>query len=270
MQSRLSTHSPDGSVAEDDVLVCEDCELSPLVLVLVLVVVVVLVLVLVSVVVVPAVDEEVVCPVVVPVVDDAVPVVPPVPAATDADRLPCDCEAAVAAGVGAVAESVRTDDRVVVDAESAARRCEASFVEGVAVDACCALAGVDAGRESSEAGSSAAPMDRLSGEVAASVRVLDCWFIAETVRPPPTRATAVATTALRWFFFQRARWRRRAARPSVATGASVTSADGRPGSVPGTGSSWRPESCHVGASPHAAAAEPVAAWTWAGGAMSGA
>jgi hypothetical protein len=228
MQSRLSTHSPDGSVAEDeDVVVCE---------LLLLVPVFVVVFVVLSV----AVDEEV-CSVVVSVVPD-VPVVPPVPApaATDVESevRECDCEAVVAVGVGETAESVWTDDRVVVDAASPVRRCEATDVEGLVVDACCALAGVDAGSASSEVGNSATPMDRLSGEVAAWVRTLDCWFIAETVRPPPTRATAVATTALRWFFRQRARWRRRAARPSAVTGASVTSSDGTSaGSDPAAGSS---------------------------------
>ncbi len=255
MQSRLSTHSPDGSLADDDVFVCEDCEvceLPPLELVFVFV----LVFVVVSV----PVDEEEVCPVVVPAVPDVVVVVPPVPAATDVETVPWDCarEAVVAVGAGEAAESVWTDDRVVLDAESTVRRCEPAFVEGVVVDACRALSGVDAGRSSPEVGSSATPMDRLSGEVDAWVRVLDCWFIAETVRPPPTRATAVATTALRWFFFQRARWRRRAARPSATTGASATSAtssDGAPGSV--AGASGRPASCHLGASSHAAAAVPV-------------
>lgn len=195
MQSRLSTHSPDGSVAEDEEVVCEVCEL--------LLPVPVFVVVVLSV----AVDEGV-CSVVVAVVP-VVPVVSPVsaPAATDVESVVrvCDCEAVVAVGVGVAAESVWTDDRVVVDAASPVRRCEATDLEGVVVDACCALAGVDAGSASSEVGNSATPMDRLSGEVAAWVRTLDCWFIAETVRPPPTRATAVATTALRWFFRQRAR-----------------------------------------------------------------
>jgi hypothetical protein len=257
MQSRLSTHSPDGSLADDDVVVCEVCELSPPVLVLVVLSV--------------AVDDEDVCSVVpvVPVVPEVVvvvvvvPVVPPVPApaATDVESVPWDCdrEAVVAVGVGEPTESGWTDDRFVVDAESTVRRCEPTFVAGVLVDACCALPGVDAGRASPEVGSSATPMGRLSGEVAAWVRVLDCWLIAVAVRPPPTRATAVATRALRWVFFQRARWRRRAARPSAVTGASATSSDGTPGSVPVAGSSWRPASCHLGASSHAADAVPVVA-----------
>jgi len=198
MQSRLSTHSPDGSVAEDELVVCEVCELLLLVPVFVVVVLSV------------AVDEGV-CSVVVPVVPvvPVEPVVPPVstPAAADVESVAWDCdrEAVVAVGVGKEAESVWTDERVVVDAASPVRRCEATDLEDLVVDACCSLAGVDAGSASSEVGNSATPMDRLSGEVAACGRALDCWFIAETVRPPPTRATAVATTALRWFFRQRAR-----------------------------------------------------------------
>lgn len=86
-----------------------------------------------------------------------------------------------------------------------APRCEAVLAAGVAVEALYASAGVDPVRVSSEVGSSAPPMDRLSGEVAAWVRTLDCWLIEAAVRPPPTRATAVATTALRWFLRQRAR-----------------------------------------------------------------
>ncbi|WP_280845789.1 MULTISPECIES: hypothetical protein [unclassified Streptomyces] len=256
----MSTHSPDGSVADDEPV--EVCELSPLVLVLDVPPV--------------AVDEEGGCSVVEPeepeepaepvepLVPDAVPVVvPPVstPTATDVETVRWDWDRAALFVVDAAeaAESVWIDEPVVVDAEPDVRRCEAILVEGVVAGACCASAGVAAGRPSSEEGSSTPPMALLSGEVAAWVRVLDCWFITETVRPPPTRATAVATTALRWFFFQRARWRRRAARPSVVTGASSTSSDARPGSAsPVAGSSWRPASCHVGASSQAAAA-PVGA-----------
>ena len=198
-----------------------------------------------------AVDEGV-CTVVVA----DVPVVP-LPAAADVESVDCDCacEAVVAVGVGEATVSVWTDDPLVVDPESAVRRCLAIVVAGV--PARCASPAVAAGRASSEVGSSATPMDRLSGEVAAWVRVVEPWCIAETVRPPPTRATAVATTALRWFFFQRARWRRRAARPSVTVGASATSSDGRP--VPAAGSSWRPASCQAGASSQAVAAVPVVA-----------
>jgi len=75
MQSRLSTHSPDGSVAEDeDVVVCEFCELLLLVPVFVVVSVVLSV----------AVDEGV-CSVVVSVVPDVPPV--PAPAATDVESV---------------------------------------------------------------------------------------------------------------------------------------------------------------------------------------
>ncbi|MEV7072548.1 hypothetical protein [Streptomyces sp. NPDC093990] len=262
----MSTHSPDGSVADDEELpVCEDCELSPPVLVPVFVLAV------------PSEDEEddededededePEVPVVVPVVP-VVPVVvvvvlvPPVPAPAvpveGSEPWDCEREPVVAACVREVTESVWTDDRVVVDAESAVRRCAPVFAAGVAVEGRCAVAGVAAGWASSEVGSSAMPMARGSGEVAAWVRVSDCWLIAVTVRPPPTRATAVATTALRWLFFHRARWRRRAARPSVTTGPSTTSSDATPGSVPAAGSSGSPASCHSGASSHAAAAVPV-------------
>ncbi|QEV42783.1 hypothetical protein CP978_33380 [Streptomyces nodosus] len=56
----------------------------------------------------------------------------------------------------------------------------------------------------------------MSGAGAAWARSAECRSSAAKVIPPPTRATAVATTARRWLFFQRARWRRRAARPSGA------------------------------------------------------
>ncbi|TXS48043.1 hypothetical protein EAO75_18120 [Streptomyces sp. uw30] len=55
--------------------------------------------------------------------------------------------------------------------------------------------------------------------------------IDATVRPPPTRATAVATTARRWFFFQRARCRRRAARPCGAAGTPSTPSTSPAGAV---------------------------------------
>ena len=260
MQSRLSTHSPDGSVEDVEEPDPDVWELPELVLELVPVpdpVVVVVVPAPVFVELSFAVDEGV-CTVV--VVD--VPV-EPAPAAADVESVDCDrdcagdCEAVVAVGVGAVTESVWTDEPFVVDAEPAVRRCLPVAVAGVPVVDRCVSAVVEAGRTSSEVGSSDPPMARLSGEVAAWVRVLAPWCIAETVRPPPTRATAVATTALRWFFFQRARWRRRAARPSVTTGASATSSDGRP--VSAAGSSWRPASCQVGASSQAVAAVPVVA-----------
>lgn len=73
--------------------------------------------------------------------------------------------------------------------------------------------GVDEAGVDSVTCSSAIPMASLSGADAACVRSVDCWSVKETVRPPPTRATAVATRALRWVFFQRSRWRRRAALP---------------------------------------------------------
>nr|WP_052425287.1 hypothetical protein [Streptomyces fulvoviolaceus] len=88
----------------------------------------------------------------------------------------------------------------------------------------CVSVGVDEAGVGSVAGISAIPMASLSGAEAAWVRSVDWRSSAETVRPPPTRATAVATSALRWVFFQRSRWRRRAARPRGAgDGASVPS-----------------------------------------------
>ncbi|MER5429550.1 hypothetical protein [Streptomyces sp. NPDC002588] len=65
---------------------------------------------------------------------------------------------------------------------------------------------VDEAGVGSVACSSARPMTSLSGADAACVRSVDCRSIEETVRPPPTRATAVATRALRWVFLQRSRW----------------------------------------------------------------
>ncbi|MFJ5031281.1 hypothetical protein ACIQB5_24890 [Streptomyces sp. NPDC088560] len=84
-----------------------------------------------------------------------------------------------------------------------------------------------------EAGcSSPRPMLRLSGAVAAWARSPEPRSIEEKARPPPTSATAVATTARRWLFFQRASCRRRAARPCGARGASVTSAAPAAASAP--------------------------------------
>ena len=258
MQSRLSTHSPDGSVEDVEEPDPDVWELPELVLELVP---------LPDPVVVPDVPVVVVVELSVDVDEGVCTVVPadvPVePASADVDvesvdpERDCDCEAVVAVGVGAVTESVWTDEPFAVDTASVVRRCLPVVVAGVSVVDRCVPAVVEAGRTSSEVGSSDPPMARLSGEVAAWVRVLAPWCIAETVRPPPTRATAVATTALRWFFFQRARWRRRAARPSVTTGASATSSDGRP--VSAAGSSWRPASCQVGASSQDVAAVPVVA-----------
>lgn len=57
--------------------------------------------------------------------------------------------------------------------------------------------GVDEAGVDSVACFSAIPMASLSGADAACVRSVDFWSVKETVRPPPTRATAVATRALR-------------------------------------------------------------------------
>jgi hypothetical protein len=96
--------------------------------------------------------------------------------------------------------------------------------------------------------SSAMPMACLSGAEAACVRSVDCRFIEVTVRPPPTRATAVATRALRWVFFQRSRWRRRAARPVGVRG----------------GASGLSYGCSCGASPLSSALEFWSCHRWPG------
>ncbi len=264
MQSRLSTQSPAGSVADDEeVDEPEVCEVLPEFVPVSVPDPVVVVDVPAPVDVEPlgAVDDGVCA-----VVEPDVPVVPlPLspPTADDVETVDCDwdCEraAVLVVGVGELTESVRTEEPPVVDAESAVRRCSAIVVAGVPEVDRCASPEAASGAESSEVGSSETPMARLSGAVAAWARVPAPWFNAETVRPPPTRATAVATTALRWFFFQRTRWRRRAARPSVTTGASDTSSEARPGSVAAADSSWWPASCQVGASSQAGAAVPVVA-----------
>ncbi|WP_405641008.1 hypothetical protein [Streptomyces sp. NBC_00019] len=80
------------------------------------------------------------------------------------------------------------------------------------------------------------------------MRSVDWRSIEVTVRPPPTRATAVATRALRWVFFQRSRWRRRAALPvGVGDGASGLS-----------------YGCSCGASPPSSAPEPWSCHRWLG------
>ncbi|MET9367676.1 hypothetical protein ABZY00_07425 [Streptomyces griseoflavus] len=56
-------------------------------------------------------------------------------------------------------------------------------------------------------------MPRTSGAPAARARSVLPPSVEARVRPPPARATAVATRARRWVFFQRASCRRRAARP---------------------------------------------------------
>ncbi|MCH5672471.1 hypothetical protein MKW14_11615 [Streptomyces sp. CME 23] len=125
------------------------------------------------------------------------------------------------------------------------RRCLPPVVAGAAepsreVWSAVGEAGVSVG---SAAGCSSVPMPVRSGPAEAWLWSPEPRSIEATVRPPPTSATAVATTARRWFFFQRARWRRRAARPTGADGtpsvssgslgsaSSASSADG-----PGSGS----------------------------------
>lgn len=120
-------------------------------------------------------------------------------------------------------------------------------------------------------GVSATPMLVTSGVCEAWV----CWpepprFIAETVSPPPTSATAVATTARRWFFLHRSRCRRRAALPSrVATGSSTSAS-------PPTGSGSSYEGAEAAGSRTGSGQAVVAAGAatarppWVSGAMSGA
>lgn len=100
---------------------------------------------------------------------------------------------------------------------------EERVADEVRLDRCVSV-GVDEAGVGSVAGFSAIPMVSLSGAEAAWVRSVDWRSSEETVRPPPTSATAVATRALRCVFFQRSRWRRRAARPrGTGDGASVPS-----------------------------------------------
>lgn len=149
-------------------------------------------------------------------------------------------------------------------------------VERVADEVCfarCVSAGVEGTGVGSVACSSAIPMTSLSGAEAACVRSGVWRFSDETVMPPPTRATAVATRALRCVFFQRSRWRRRAARPGGAgEGASGPSygcscSVGLPSSAPELASFHRWEgTCRAAA----AAATAGAGVPSARGAMSGA
>ncbi|QGV77776.1 hypothetical protein EIZ62_05560 [Streptomyces ficellus] len=103
---------------------------------------------------------------------------------------------------------------------------------------------------------------------------------AARVRPPPTRATAVAATARRRCFFHRASWRRRAARPcpvdAAPPGAAFSS--GVPGcgaAGPGAVVGVSPYPCGAGRSSvvtaSVGAVEATALWRRpAAGAMSGA
>ncbi|GAB2832781.1 hypothetical protein GCM10027073_71610 [Streptomyces chlorus] len=84
------------------------------------------------------------------------------------------------------------------------------------------------------AGPSAPPMPDTSGAVAAWARSPESRSIEARVSPPPTKATAVATRARRWVFFQRATCRRRAARP---VGADITGAGTDAGVDTGSGTS---------------------------------
>jgi hypothetical protein len=113
---------------------------------------------------------------------------------------------------------------------------DAPEVVGVAWRGADEVGAEDVGGVGAAGRSSPRPMLRLSGAVAAWARSPEPRSIEEKARPPPTSATAVATTARRWLFFQRASCRRRAARPCGARGASVTSAAPAVASVPYSGS----------------------------------
>ncbi|AZP15161.1 hypothetical protein EJC51_02970 [Streptomyces aquilus] len=110
------------------------------------------------------------------------------------------------------------------------------------------VGGADAGRAYAGVCSFTPPMLCSSGAVAALAWSGEFRSIAVRVRPPPTSATAVATAARRLFFFQRASWRRRAARPSRAMGTSPTSVDAALSEVSQAAPSSSPgnaPSCHV-------------------------
>ncbi|MFD9434811.1 hypothetical protein [Streptomyces sp. NPDC060002] len=100
----------------------------------------------------------------------------------------------------------------------------------------CAPERVTVGRVCSRVGSSPPAVVGVSGPVAAWAWSPVCRSSAAKVSPPPTRATAVATTARRWLFFQRASCRRRAARPCGAygtDGADATLAESGDGAAGG-------------------------------------
>ncbi|MET7656082.1 hypothetical protein [Streptomyces sp. NPDC005486] len=87
---------------------------------------------------------------------------------------------------------------------------------------------VTVGRVRSDVGSFPPAVLGTSGVVAACAWSPVCRSSAVKVSPPPTRATAVATTARRWFFFQRTNCRRRAARPCRAYGTDGADAASSP------------------------------------------
>ncbi|KQX62246.1 hypothetical protein [Streptomyces sp. Root1310] len=148
------------------------------------------------------------------------PLAPPVPPVPVVSVVP-----AVPVGAGAVPSPAEDPVRCrgtegTVAGEEA---CESGWVfvdagvlgEG---EARCAPERLTVGRLCSRVGSSPPAVVGVSGTVAACAWSPLWRSSAAKVRPPPTRATAVATTARRWFFFQRANCRRRAARPCGAWG----------------------------------------------------
>lgn len=117
-----------------------------------------------------------------------------------------DADADVVLGVGTA--SGREPCGVTEVGAAAARRSDRPFagdrVEGAAEDRW-SSGRVDDGPVCRDASSSAEPRPAVSGAEAASARSAESRSRAVKVRPPPTSATAVATTARRWFFFQRTR-----------------------------------------------------------------
>lgn len=120
-----------------------------------------------------------------------------------------------AAGAGAEAADVRCRFAVAVGGMAAVVLCCRPVVVGGRVLGCPST-GVSgcSDAESVLAAPGVAAVTGSGGE-AACVWLVEGLALgrAATVRPPPTRATAVAATARRLFFFQRASCRRRAARP---------------------------------------------------------
>ncbi|MBR8638322.1 hypothetical protein KEF29_01000 [Streptomyces tuirus] len=105
------------------------------------------------------------------------------------------------------AASVRGSAGVRGAASSGCSRCEARPVRGCVVgvgEARGVSCRRDVGSEYVGAWPSVPPMAVSPGAAAACFPFAEFPLKAATVRPPPTRAKAVATTARRWFFFQRA------------------------------------------------------------------
>ncbi|WP_371664523.1 hypothetical protein [Streptomyces sp. NBC_00280] len=133
-----------------------------------------------------------------------------VPVASDMVEVACDSAEAVTAVRGSETLFGRiTCVAGVARGAAAACSCGALAVEARVADgarsARCGAIGVDESGVESVTCSSAVPMGSLSGAEAACVRSGAWRFSEETVMPPPTRATAVATRALRCVFFQRSR-----------------------------------------------------------------